>query len=177
MRLHHPIFLFLLPSISTTAAVASSADLTSNVARPTDPALLYLEPRDIAKANDDVLGASTARPKRTPDAPVDGKDGKPHAGVAGSTEGGDHKQAAQSQGKSTVSEGSGKFDAIASSVESSKNGAGAGAGAGADARGTDGTVSGGRVPEGPKEAPPLHYSEQRKEDVKSAANAPGTHTV
>lgn len=160
MRFHHPVLLFLLPTISTTAAaLASSADLTSSAARPTDPSV---ESRDVANANGEVLGASTAGPKGAPGAQVDGK---PHAGVAGSAEGGDLKGYVHSQGKGTVSEGSGKFDTTVSSLGV----AGAGAGADADAQRT-GTVS------GEKGAPLVYYSGQRKEDTKEAVE-PNAHTV
>lgn len=162
MRFHHPILLFLLPTISTTAAaLASSADLTSSATRPTDPSV---EQRDVANTNGEVLGASTAGPKGAPGAQVDGK---PHAGVAGSAEGGDLKGYVHSQGKGTVSEGSGKFDTTVSSLGVA--GAGAGAGAGADAQRT-GTVS------GEKGAPLVYYSGQRKEDTKVAVE-PNAHTV
>lgn len=170
MKFHHPILLFLLPTISTTAAaLASSADLTSNAARPTDPSV---EPRDVANANGEVLGASAAGTKGASDAPVDGK---PHAGVAGSAEGGDLKEYVHSQGKGTVSEGSEKFDATVSSLGKLDSGAGAGAGAGVGAGAGTGAQGTGTM-SGKKEAPLVYYSGQRKEDAKEAGE-PKAHTV
>ncbi|ODM18511.1 hypothetical protein SI65_06382 [Aspergillus cristatus] len=134
MKVSH--LLFLLPAISTVAA-----DLAPNPANPTQPALAQ---RDVTNANGEVIGASKAGSKGALDAPVD-----EHAG---------HKQTGQGK----TAEGHEKFDATVSSVE-----------VGSGVTGTKKDVQGARgasekqsgekkVPEGPKEAPPLPYSEQKK---------------
>ena len=134
MKIHvSPILLFLLPAISTTVA-----DLA-----PTNPVVAQ---RDITNANGEVLGASSQTgSKGTPDVPVDGKDGKPHEGPWVETN--TNKQTA-GQGGSPE-----KFDSTVSSLAQGK-----------PSDGVSGKQkgSGEKVPEGPKEAPPLPHSEQRK---------------
>ena len=133
MKLSH--LLFVLPAISTVVA-----DLAPNPANPTQSALAQ---RDVTNADGNAIGASNAGSKGTLDAPVD------HAG---------HKQTGQGK----TAEGHEKFDATVSSVEVG----GGVTGVKKDTQGAGGVsekqVSEKKVPEGPKEAPPLPYSEQKK---------------
>lgn len=138
MRLSH--LLFLLPAVSTVVA-----DLAPNPAIPTQSTLAQ---RDVTSANGEVIGASKAGSRGTLDAPVDG-----HAG---------NKQTGQGK----TAEGHEKFDATVSSVEGAKKSDNGMTGAKKDAQGAGGVsekqLGDKKVPEGPKEAPPLPYSEQKK---------------
>lgn len=133
MKLSH--LLFLIPAFSTVVA-----DLASNPAIPTQSALAQ---RDVTNANGEVIGASKAGSKGTLDAPVDGQAGNKQVGQ-GETAGGHEK-----------------FDATVSSAE--VGGGVTGAKEGSRVIEVSGKQSGEKkVPEGPKEAPPLPYSEQKK---------------
>lgn len=134
MKLSH--LLFLLPAISTVIA-----DLAPNPAIPTQSALAL---RDVTNANGEVIGASKAGSKGTLDAPVDG-----HAG---------YKQTGQGE----TAEGHEKFDATVSSAEGAKKSDNGVTGAKKDV--SEKQLGEKKVPEGPKEAPPLPYSEQKKAD-------------
>ena len=135
MKIHvSPILLFLLPAIATTVA-----DLA-----PADPSLAH---RDIANANEEATDASSnAGSKGTPDAPVDGKDGKPHEGPP---------RVETNINEPTAGQGGSpeKLDSTVSSLPHGK-----------PSDGVSGNQKGPgeKVPEGPREAPPLPHSEQRK---------------
>lgn len=166
MKLHLSPFL-LLPTISTAVNADADRDLAPTAAHTTTTTTTptpFLNPRDITNANGEVLGTSKSESgfKGTLDAPVDGKDGKPHAGPWVE---GERRQTGQ--GKSSGGE---KFDTGVSSLGYTGKGTGTAGVKEAATRGTEGGVSGKqngkwigeKVPEGPKEAPPLPYSEQRK---------------
>ena len=146
MKVHvSPILLFLLPTIATTVA-----DLA-----PADPSLAH---RDIANANGEAIGASSnTGSKGTPDAPVDGKDGKQHEGPWVET----------NTNKPTAGQGGSpeKFDSTVSSLPPGK-----------PSDGVSGKQKGPgeKVPEGPKEAPPLPHSEQRKIPTSGDVNGKDT---
>lgn len=169
MKLHLSPFL-LLPTIST--AVNANGDLAPTAAHTTTTTTTptpVLNPRDITNANGEVLGASKSESgsKGSLDAPVDGKDGKPHAGPWVE---GERRQTGQ--GKSSGGE---KFDAGVSSLGYTGMRTGTEGEKEAATRSTKGEVSGKqngkgtgeKVPEGPKEAPPLPYSEQQKMSTES----------
>ena len=154
MKIHiSPFLLFLLPAIATTVA-----DLA-----PADPSLAQ---RDITNANGEAIGASTRTgSKGTPDAPVDGKDGKPHEGPWVET----------NTNRPTAGQGAGspaKFDSTVSALPHGKP---------SDGVSGKQKESGEKVPEGPKEAPPLPHSEQRKipasGDVDGKDTKVGVHSV
>lgn len=69
-RRYSPLLLLLLPSV--TAAIASAADSTAPQSR--------LAARDTSAEAAVGAAAASSSKKGTKDAPVDGKDGKPHAG-------------------------------------------------------------------------------------------------
>lgn len=70
---YSPIFLFIFPTIST--AVAESSLPTNPTVAPRAAA----DPSSVV-SNLEVLASPKASPRGTLDAPVDGQDGKPHAG-------------------------------------------------------------------------------------------------
>ncbi|EYE96122.1 TMEM165/GDT1 family protein [Aspergillus ruber CBS 135680] len=140
--------LFLLPAVSTVVA-----DLAPNPVIPTQSALAQ---RDVTNANGEVVGASKAGSKGTLDAPVDG--------YAGNKE--------TEQGKPV--KGREKFDATVSSAEGAKKSNNGVTGAEKDMSEKQLGVK--KVPEGPKEAPPLPYSEQKKA-LEESAGGKGTKGV
>lgn len=140
--------LFLLPAVSTVVA-----DLAPNPVIPTQSALAQ---RDVTNANGEVVGASKAGSKGTLDAPVDG--------YAGNKE--------TEQGKPV--KGREKFDATVSSAEGAKKSNNGVTGAEKDM--SEKQLGEKKVPEGPKEAPPLPYSEQKKA-LEESAGGKGTKGV
>ncbi|KAL1968089.1 hypothetical protein VTN77DRAFT_2219 [Rasamsonia byssochlamydoides] len=179
-RLSPAVALFLLTAVSTTLAEPASGDSLST--KPT------LTQRDTSVANavrpdSDLFASPKAAPKGTLDAPVDGKDGKPHAGpwVETSAERDRKKEKAkEADGKAVPI----KSDATESDVEHigpdgkpiphSNDGVMDDPhrlGPKEGTRGTEGGVSekskesklaAEKVPETPKEVPPLPHSEQEK---------------
>ncbi|KAB8236903.1 uncharacterized protein BDW43DRAFT_227805 [Aspergillus alliaceus] len=170
-RFSSSFLLFLLPAIAT--ALGDIAPVPSTALNPT------VAERDAATANSavDGLAAPKVSPKGTLDAPVDGKDGRPHAGpwvetnaerdrkktgtARTSEERTDTKSADQvgPDGKRIPHSNDGVMD------DPNRTGPKEGT------RGTEGGVSeklkgsqqsGEKVPGSPKEAPPLPHSEQKK---------------
>lgn len=174
-RISSPIVLFLLPAIWTTVAAQSlPTEFTTLVPRGAT------DPNDVV-SNLEVLASPKAVPRGTLDAPIDGKDGKPHAGpwVETSAER-DRKKAKEENSP----EGNSKFESKVSSLErlgpdgeaipDSNDGVMDDPDRVAPKEGTRGTEGGvsekqkesrlskEKVPDGPKEAPPLPQSERQK---------------
>jgi hypothetical protein len=176
-RLSPAIALLLLTAVSTTRAGSLSTETT-------------LTRRDATVADavrPEVFASPKAAPKGTLDAPVDGKDGKPHAGPWVETSAERDRKKEKADGKVPV-----KSDATESSAEHHHIGpdgkpmphSNGGVmddphrlGPKEGTRGTEGGVSekskesklaAEKVPERPKEIPPLPHSEQEKmpEDLK-----------
>ncbi|KAE8160871.1 hypothetical protein BDV40DRAFT_269621 [Aspergillus tamarii] len=169
-RLSSPFILFLLPAIATALA-----DFAPNPASSLDPTVVERD-ATVPNAAVDGLAAPKVSPKGTQDAPVDGKDGRPHAGpwVETSAERdrkktGTAKTEEQADTKSTEHLGpDGKpIPHSNDGVMDDPHRTGPKEGT----RGTEGGVSekqkgsttpGEKVPDSPKEAPPLPHSEQQK---------------
>lgn len=180
MKIHHfpvPILLSLLPAIASAATDPTSADGPS-----IDPSIA---PRDVNPnaviPDRDGLAASRITQKGALDVPVDGQDGRPHAGPwvetsaergrkkTGSADTSDGKPATQSSGSTLGRLGPDGIPVPRSNdgVMDDPNRSGPKEGT----RGTEGGISekqkenrlsGEKVPGGPKEAPPLPHSEQQK---------------
>ncbi|KAE8308662.1 hypothetical protein BDV41DRAFT_487958 [Aspergillus transmontanensis] len=173
MKVQHlssPFLLFLLPAIATALT-----DFAPNPASSLDPTVAERD-ATVSNAAVDGLAAPKASPKGTLDAPVDGKDGRPHAGpwvetnaerdrkktgTAKTEEQVDTKSAEHKgpDGKPIPHSNDGVMD------DPHRTGPKEGT------RGTEGGVSekqkgstdsGEKVPDRPKEAPPLPHSEQQK---------------
>ena len=169
-RLSSPFILFLLPAIATALT-----DFAPNPASSLDPTVVERD-ATVPNAAVDGLAAPKVSPKGTQDAPVDGKDGRPHAGpwVETSAERdrkktGTAKTEEQADTKSTEHLGpDGKpIPHSNDGVMDDPHRTGPKEGT----RGTEGGVSekqkgsttpGEKVPDSPKEAPPLPHSEQQK---------------
>lgn len=178
MRIHFlsPIILSLLPAISTAITAPTPAIPPSNDVAPRDAT----NPNPI-QADRDVLAMPKAAPKGTLDVPVDGQDGRPHAGPWVETSA---ERDRKKSGSGYILEGNSKTNTPSSilghlgpdgmpyphsndGVMDDPNRSGPKEGT----RGTEGGVSekqkenrlsGEKVPGGPKEAPPLPHSEQQK---------------
>ncbi|OJJ34130.1 hypothetical protein ASPWEDRAFT_42047 [Aspergillus wentii DTO 134E9] len=177
MKLHalsSPFLLFLLPAISTALANNSAADIVERELPD-----FKAGPNAIA-ADIDGLGAPKAAPKGTLDAPVDGKDGKPHAGPWVETSAERDRKKTNTintvegkELKSDKSASSGRLGADGKPIPNSNDGVMDDpyrSGPKEGTRGTEGGVSekikgeqspGEKLPGSPKEAPPLPHSEQK----------------
>ncbi|KAL4924574.1 TMEM165/GDT1 family protein [Aspergillus undulatus] len=167
LRISSSVILLLLPAITTTLADESS------------------DAKDVAVAGRDTTGATAAAPdideiaaktsfKGTQGAPIDGKDGRPHAGpwVETSAER-DRKNTDVVTGK-TNTEPAYYLDTNEKSIPSSNNGvmddrnraapkAGTrGTEAGVSGKSTGNTYTGDKSLDSPKAAPPLPHSEEQK---------------
>ncbi|GAB1205871.1 hypothetical protein APSETT445_004550 [Aspergillus pseudonomiae] len=169
-RLSSPFLLFLLPAIATALT-----DLAPNPASALNPTVAERD-ATVPNAVVDELAAPKVSPKGTLDAPVDGKDGRPHAGPWVETNAerdrkktGTAKTEEQADTKSTEHLGpDGKPIPYSNDgVMDDPHRTGPKEGT----RGTEGGVSekqkgstnpGEKVPDSPKEAPPLPHSEQQK---------------
>lgn len=186
MKIHlsSPLFLLLLPALSTAAAdVKSSSESGATVSRGApDINSRYVDP--------DSLSNNVA--KGSLDVPVDGKDGRPHAGpwVETSAE----RDRKSSKGSDDIDLVSTKFDTKIPSSEHLSTEEGKmiphsiggvmddphRAGPKEGTRGTEGGVSkkgkesqfhAEKVPGGPKEVPPMAHSETQKPSSDSEAAA------
>lgn len=187
-----PLVLCLLQLLSTTLAEPDLSNEATLVQREASSA-------DAVRPASELLASPKAAPKGTLDAPIDGKDGKPHAGPWVETSADrDRKKAKESGNKDEPA----KLDEKVSTVEHlgpdgapiphSNDGVMDDPhrlGPKEGTRGTEGGVSekqrdskfAEKVPDGPKEAPPLPHSEETKipkadeqsdsKDVKSLDNA------
>ncbi|KAF9889802.1 hypothetical protein FE257_006892 [Aspergillus nanangensis] len=167
-----PVILLLIPAISTVVA-----DVAPSTGASTDATLLE---RELSGSNavSDVDGvAAKASPKGTLDAPVDGRDGRPHAGpwVETNAERDRKKQGtAKSVEEQVDSTSSGQLGPDGNPIPYTNDGVMDDphrTGPKEGTRGTEGGVSEKqrtpstseeKTPDSPKEAPPLPHSEQQK---------------
>ena len=170
-----PLLLFLFPAFSIALTNPTSANQPS--------ADSIIAPRDVTNANTklpdtNALAEPKVPPKKVLDAPVDGQDGRPHAGPWVET---NADRDRKKLGKEDVSGDNEVYPSVLGRLGSDgmplphtndgvmndpdRSGPKEGT------RGTEGGVSekqkenqlsGGKVPDGPKEAPPLPQSEHQK---------------
>lgn len=172
-RLSPALALLLLTAVSTTLAESSSDSTPTLTQRDASVA-------DAVRPESNLLASPKAAPKGTLDAPVDGKDGKPHAGPWVETSAERDRKKEKADGKAVAD----KLDTHDLSVEHigpdgkpmphSNDGVMDDphrVGPKEGTRGTEGGVSEKskeskfateKVPETPKEVPPLPHSEQEK---------------
>jgi hypothetical protein len=188
IQLSPSLVLLLLPALATAAADLNSASQPS-VQGSSDLTSRYVDSDSIA-SNNAVKGSL--------DAPVDGKDGRPHAGPWVETNAErDRKSNKASDDIDTVST---KYDLKIPSTEHLSTGEGKviphsnggvmddpdRAGPKAGTRGTEGGISekgkenqynAEKVPGSPKEAPPLPHSEKQKQSDSDATLGSGGRTA
>jgi len=174
IRCLSPLLLCLLQLLSTTLAEPDVSNESTLVQREASSA-------NALPPVSELLTSPKASPKGTLDAPVDGKDGKPHAGPWVETSADrDRKKAKESDNKEELA----KLDEKTPSIEhigpdgkpiphsndgvmddphrlGPKEGT-RGTEGGVSERQKDSKFAAEKVPDGPKEAPPLPHSEQAK---------------
>ncbi|KAF7593599.1 hypothetical protein BBP40_011220 [Aspergillus hancockii] len=170
MKVQHvssSILLFLLPAIATALTGAGP-----NLPLSTNPTIVE---RDAAHPNAavDGLAAPKVSPKGTLDAPVDGKDGRPHAGPWVETSA-DRDRKKTGTARTSEEKTDTKIGPDGKPIPYTNDGVMDDPhrpGPKEGTRGTEGGVSGKqtgstnpgeKVPDSPKEAPPLPHSEQQK---------------
>ncbi|KAL5334091.1 hypothetical protein BJX70DRAFT_379216 [Aspergillus crustosus] len=195
LKLSSPAYFFLLSAISTALAGQGAGDGIVKV--------FAVVQRDTSRFNTPVLGPeelASNPPKGTQDAPVDGKDGRPHTGPWVET---NAERDRKKSGTVTLSGDQARSDTTASEhldtngapMPYSNDGVMDDRNRPAPIEGTRGTeggvsgklkgstYSGDKAPDSPREAPPLPHSEEQRLSVMEEDNsskdtkAPGTDST